>query len=52
MTLKPLLRLLLSALALRTVAALDNGVALRPPMGWRSWSEQRQHALMQHPSLR
>ena len=29
---------LLAALLLHSSAALDNGLALTPPMGWRSWN--------------
>ena len=29
----------LTAFAVRSVAALDNGLALTPPRGWRSWNE-------------
>ena len=31
-------RLLLLAAAMRSTTSLDNGLALTPPMGWRSWN--------------
>ena len=31
-------RFLLGAVLLHGAAGLDNGVALTPPMGWRSWN--------------
>jgi alpha-galactosidase len=36
-----LLALALSPLAATTVHALDNGLALTPPMGWSSWPTLR-----------
>jgi hypothetical protein len=36
--LKPVLLLGATLLSNSNVAAMDNGLALTPPMGWRSWN--------------
>ena len=40
-------------LALDCVTAMDNGLALRPPLGWSTWQTcgDEVHGILDHPSL-